>query len=121
MTIDQCIAKRILVDTDSSANVHCKNTFLQMDILRSQETPYVEPLVGFTGQTNQSEGKISLPVNVGNTAYMVETLMISVLSPCNCILGRLVLYQLRAKIDTCDLSMEHGSKIHVIYGDHKAA
>ncbi|KAI5650319.1 hypothetical protein M9H77_36324 [Catharanthus roseus] len=83
-----------------------------MDIPWSQATPNVAPLVGFRRQAIQSEGKISFLVNMGSTTYMVEFLIVSALSPSNCILGT-----------TCDLSMEvsDGSKIHVIYGDHKVA
>lgn len=36
-------------------------------------------------------------------------------------MGRLALNQLRAKVVTCDLSMEvsEGDNVHVIHGDHK--
>ncbi|KAI5683657.1 hypothetical protein M9H77_04885 [Catharanthus roseus] len=81
-----------------------------MEIPWSRAKPCIALLMGFTGQTIHSEEKISLLVNVGDTVYTVQFLS----SAFN---------QLRAKIATCDLSMEvsNGSGIHVIYGDCQAA
>lgn len=100
------MVKPILDNTGDSANILFKNTFLHMDILWSQATPYVAPLVGFVGQTIQPERKISFRVNVENTAYMVEFLIVSSPSPYNCILGWPALNQLPAKVATYDLSIE---------------
>lgn len=75
MLIDHCLIKRILADTGSFTNILFKDTFLQMEIPRSRATPYIIPLVGFTGQRIHSKRKFSLLVNIGNTAYMVEFLM----------------------------------------------
>lgn len=69
MSIDHCMVKHILIDTGSSANIHFKNTFLQMEVSWSQVMPYIIPLVGFTGRTIYSEGKICLPVNVEHCMY----------------------------------------------------
>lgn len=71
---------------------------------------YVAPFVGFTRQTIQFEGKLSLSMNKESTAYMVEFLIV------------LLAVKLQAKIANCDLSIEVSDEnnIHVIYGDHKA-
>lgn len=106
MTIDQCVVKRILVDTSSSVNVIFKDTFKQMDIPWDKVIPYATPLVGFTGQTVKYDGKISLPISISDTSLIMEFLLISASSPYNCIMGRQVLNQLQAKVSSCDLSME---------------
>lgn len=65
------------------------------------------------------EIKISLPVSVGNTACIVEFLIVSAPSPYNCIMGCPALNQLHDKISTCNLAMEVlvGEEVQVIYGD----
>lgn len=85
MTIDQCVVKRILVDTGSSVNVLFKNTFNQVEISWDRVLPYTTPWL--IGQTTKSEGKIILPVSINDTAHMVEFFIVSVSSSYNCIMG----------------------------------
>lgn len=85
MTVDQCLVKMILVDTRSSVNVLFLNTFVQMDIPWSRILSYEAPIVGFTGKTIKSGEKITLPVSIGDTAHMVEFLIVSSPSLYNCI------------------------------------
>ncbi|KAI5658483.1 hypothetical protein M9H77_27276 [Catharanthus roseus] len=70
ITIDQCLVKRIMVDTGHSINVLFKETFQQMGIPWNKVTPYVAPLVGFTGQIVKLEGKVTLPISVKDTRHM---------------------------------------------------
>lgn len=74
-------------DTGSFVNVLFKNTFSQMGISWDCVFLYVAPLVGFSGQTTKSEGKITLPISVNDTICMVELLIVSISSPYNCIMG----------------------------------
>lgn len=80
-------------------------------------------MVGFASQTIKSEGKISLPLSVGDNVHMVEFLIMFSPSLYNCIMGRLALNQLQVKVSTRDLSMEIPirEEIQMIYGDQKAA
>lgn len=114
MTIDQCLGKRILVDTDSSINVLFKDTFWQMDIPWDKVLPYTSPLVGFTSQTIKSDGKISLPIYVRDSARVIEFIIVFAPYPYNCIMGRPALNQLQAKVSTCGL-------LQMIYSDQKVA
>lgn len=86
MTIDQCVVKHILVDTGSFINSFFTNNFNQMGISWNHVLPYAALLVGFFGQTT-SEGEITLPVSVNDTADIVEFLIVPVSSPYNCIIG----------------------------------
>lgn len=87
ITIDQCVVKRILVDSGSSVNVLFKDSFNQMDIPRSKVLPYAVLLVGVTGQTVKTDSKITILVSIGDAAHMVEFLIVSTPSPYNCIMG----------------------------------
>ncbi|KAI5661846.1 hypothetical protein M9H77_21169 [Catharanthus roseus] len=71
MTIDQCLVKRILVDTGSSVNVLFKDTLMRMDIPWSRVMSYKVPIVGFTGKTIKLEGKVTLQVAIGDTRLNV--------------------------------------------------
>lgn len=84
---------------------------------------YTAPVVGYTCQTIKSKGKFSLSIKISDITRMIEFLIVYVHSAYNCILGRPVLYQLQAKISTCDFAMEilNGEGIQTIYGDQKAA
>ncbi|KAI5658185.1 hypothetical protein M9H77_26978 [Catharanthus roseus] len=48
MTINQCLVRRILIDTGSSLNVLFKETFKKTRISWDKAIPYAAPLVGFT-------------------------------------------------------------------------
>lgn len=52
-------------------NVFFKVTFKQMDISWDKVLLYASPFVGFTSQTVKSDGKITLPISIGDTAHMV--------------------------------------------------
>lgn len=59
---------------------------------------------------------------IGDIAHMVEFSVVFAPSPYNYILGHPTLNQLKAKVPTCDLSMEipNEEEVHLIYGDQKA-
>lgn len=88
MSIDQCLVKRVLVDTGGSVNVLSKDTFRQIGIPWDKVIPYAAPLVGFTGKTVKSEGKITLLVSIKEIGHMAEFLIIYAPSPYNCKMSR---------------------------------
>lgn len=115
MTIDQCLVTRILVDINSSVNVLFKDTFKQMDISWSKVLPYEAPLVGFTRQIMKPNGKITLPVSIGDIAHMVKFLIVVAPSPYNCIMGRPALIQLQAR----SMKVPIMEEVQMIYTDLK--
>lgn len=124
LNIDHCIVRHTPVDTGSSINILFKETLKEMDISWTKVViAYIASLVGFIGQIMKSDRKICLLVIVGDTAHIVEFLIVSSSSPYNYILGHPALNQLQAKVSTCDLAMviPNGEEVHVIYRDQKAA
>lgn len=89
MTIDQFLVKRILVDTGSLVNVIFKDTFKQIDILWSRVLSY-EAFFGQFHRTYPQVRRQDYPTSsIGDTAHMIELLIVSSLY--NCIMGRLAL------------------------------
>lgn len=86
-----------------------------MDLTWDKVSPYTTPLIGFTGQTIKSDGKISLPVFFGDTAHMVEFLIVSAPSPSiKSITGKgFYLWFI--------IEVPNNTDVHMIYGDKKAA
>ncbi|GAV76920.1 hypothetical protein CFOL_v3_20393, partial [Cephalotus follicularis] len=84
--------KRILIDSDSSADILYKHAFDQLRIPADQLKPVKTPLVGFAGETIHPLGSINLSV-VADTAprqTQVEMtfLVVDTPSPYNAIVGR---------------------------------
>ncbi|XP_019178823.1 PREDICTED: uncharacterized protein LOC109173956 [Ipomoea nil] len=58
--------QRVMVDTGSSVNVLYMDVFQKLKLEPIELTPIGTPLSGFTGDTIHPEGKITLPVEIGN-------------------------------------------------------
>ncbi|XP_019172919.1 PREDICTED: uncharacterized protein LOC109168362 [Ipomoea nil] len=106
MDINGVVVRRILVDTGSSVNVLYLETFTKMGLTREQLRPVNTPLAGFTGDSVEAEGSITLPVEIGSypNAQQLSMKFIVVDLACshNDILGRPGLEDLGALI-----SIEH--------------
>ncbi|XP_019178451.1 PREDICTED: uncharacterized protein LOC109173644 [Ipomoea nil] len=66
MDINGVVVRRILVDTGSSVNVLYLETFIKMGMTREQLSPVKTPLAGFTGDSVEAEGSITVPVEIGS-------------------------------------------------------
>ncbi|XP_019150219.1 PREDICTED: uncharacterized protein LOC109147035 [Ipomoea nil] len=66
MDINGVVVRRILVDTGSSVNVLYLETFIKMGMTWEQLSPVKTPLTGFTGDSVEAEGSITLPVEIGS-------------------------------------------------------
>ncbi|XP_031111915.1 uncharacterized protein LOC116015888 [Ipomoea triloba] len=106
LDINNVIVHRVLVDTGSSVNVIYYDTFTKLGLSRKQLTQVRTPLSGFTGDSIETEGSISLEVEIGTQPHVKrwEVEFVVVKSECahNIILGRPALEDLRSII-----SMEH--------------
>ena len=66
-TIAKYDVKRILVDNGSSTNVLFYVVFSRMDLSKYRLREISTPLIGFTGDSVQVEGEITLPTIVGTS------------------------------------------------------
>ncbi|GAV60533.1 hypothetical protein CFOL_v3_04063, partial [Cephalotus follicularis] len=84
--------KRILLDSDSSADILYKHAFDQLRIPADQLKPVKTPLVGFTGETIHPLGSINLSMVAGTaprqTQVKMTFLVVDTPSPYNAIIGR---------------------------------
>ncbi|XP_031097184.1 uncharacterized protein LOC116001447 [Ipomoea triloba] len=106
LDINNVIVHRVLVDTGSSVNVMYYDTFTKLGLSRKQLTQVRTPLSGFTGDSIETEGSISLEVEIGTQPHVrrweVEFVVVKIECAHNIILGRPALEDLRSII-----SMEH--------------
>ncbi|XP_019178888.1 PREDICTED: uncharacterized protein LOC109174051 [Ipomoea nil] len=97
---------RVLVDTGSSMNVMYYDTFMQLGLSRKQLSQVRTPLSGFTGDSIETEGAITLKAQIGTPPHVktweVEFVVVKISCAHNIILGRPALEDLR-----CVISMEH--------------
>ncbi|VFQ91617.1 unnamed protein product [Cuscuta campestris] len=67
--INNVVVHRTLVDTGSSVNVMYSNTFKELGLSRSDLKPIHTPLSGFTGDTIEAEGTITVKAGVGDGTH----------------------------------------------------
>ncbi|XP_019183802.1 PREDICTED: uncharacterized protein LOC109178721 [Ipomoea nil] len=92
MDINGVVVRRILVDTGSSVNVLNLETFTKMGLTREQLRPVNTPLAGFTGDSVEAEGSITLPVEIGSypdvQRLSMKFIVVDLACSHNAILGR---------------------------------
>ncbi|XP_019198276.1 PREDICTED: uncharacterized protein LOC109192140 [Ipomoea nil] len=106
LELKDIIVHRVLVDTGSSVNVMYYDTFTQLGLSRKQLSQVRTPLSGFTGDSIETEGSITLEVQISTPPHIktweVEFVVVKISCAHNIILGRPVLEDAR-----CVISMEH--------------
>ncbi|XP_019181978.1 PREDICTED: uncharacterized protein LOC109177132 [Ipomoea nil] len=106
MDVNGVVVRRILVDTGSSVNVLYFETFTKMGLTREQLNLVKTPLAGFTGDSVEAEGSITLPVEIGSypdvQKLSMKFIVVNLAYSHNAILGRPGLEDLGALI-----SIEH--------------
>ncbi|XP_019153682.1 PREDICTED: uncharacterized protein LOC109150221 [Ipomoea nil] len=106
LELKDIIVHRVLVDTGSSVNVMYYDTFTQLGLSRKQLSQVRTPLSGFTGDSIETEGSVTLEVQIGTPPHVktweVDFVVVKIICAHNIILGRPALEDLR-----CVISMEH--------------
>ncbi|VFQ92735.1 unnamed protein product [Cuscuta campestris] len=94
ITIDimDLLIHKTLVDTGSSINIMYMDTYKALGLTRDELSPIKTPLTGFTGDSIEPEGVITLPVEIGDTKATrkldMEFVVVGIISNTNIILGR---------------------------------
>ncbi|VFQ73798.1 unnamed protein product [Cuscuta campestris] len=80
------------VDTGSSINIMYMDTYKALGLTRDELSPIKTPLTGFTGDSIEPEGVITLSVEIGDTKATrkldMEFIVVGIISSTNSILGR---------------------------------
>ncbi|KAI5658618.1 hypothetical protein M9H77_27411 [Catharanthus roseus] len=77
MTIDQCLVKRILVETGSSVNILFKDTFKKIGIQWDKVIPYVATLVGFMGNNEAKYDALLAGLHMAKSLKLTHILVCS--------------------------------------------
>ncbi|VFQ90188.1 unnamed protein product [Cuscuta campestris] len=94
ITIDimDLLIHKTLVDTGSSVSIMYMDTYKALGLTRDELLPIKTPLTGFTDDSIEPEGVITLPVEVGDTKATrkldMEFVVVGIISNTNVILGR---------------------------------
>ncbi|XP_031106926.1 uncharacterized protein LOC116011573 [Ipomoea triloba] len=119
--------QRVLVDTGSSVNILYFDVFALLGLSTDQLTPIRTPLSGFTGDSIEAEGVISLNVELGSQPNVLKTTIDFVVVKLKCvhnaILGRPGITRAAAVISMNHLCMKFHTPngIGVVRGDQRAA
>ncbi|VFQ73483.1 unnamed protein product [Cuscuta campestris] len=108
--INNVVVHRTLVDTGSSVNVMYSNTFKELGLSRSDLKTIHTPLSGFTGDTIEAEGTITVKARVGDGTHRlwVDMEFMEVQLDCahHLILGRPGLEELECVISPVHLCLK---------------
>ncbi|XP_041000666.1 uncharacterized protein LOC121246556 [Juglans microcarpa x Juglans regia] len=114
MLVTNFTTRRILIDNRSSADILFWDTFSKIGIDADQLKPAPTTLKGFTGDTIQPMGSITLPVSIGTDPHiattMIEFLVVRTRSTYNAIIGRPTLNALEAITSTYHLKIKFLTK-----------
>ncbi|VFR03159.1 unnamed protein product [Cuscuta campestris] len=108
--INNVVVHRTLVDTGSSINIMYNNTFKELGLSRSDMKPIRTPLSGFTGDTIEEEGTITVKAGVGDGTHRLwldmEFMVVQLDCAHHLILGRPGLEDLECVISPVHLCMK---------------
>ncbi|XP_021773353.1 uncharacterized protein LOC110737302 [Chenopodium quinoa] len=95
---------RTLADAGSGANILFRKAFNQLKLKSRHLTPVPYPITGFNGSSSYPDGKILLPVSLGQDrarrSIMVEFLVIDAPSVYNVIMGRPLIHDVQRVFST---------------------
>ncbi|XP_021756127.1 uncharacterized protein LOC110721298 [Chenopodium quinoa] len=100
---------RTLVDGGSGANILFRKAFDQLKLESRHLTPVPNPVTGFNGSSSYPDGKILLPVSLGQDwarrSIMAEFLVVDAPSVYNVIMGRPLIHDVQGVVSTYHQSM----------------
>ncbi|VFQ61181.1 unnamed protein product [Cuscuta campestris] len=115
--INNVVVHRTLVDTGSSVNVMYNNTFKELGLSRSDLKPIHTPLSGFTGDTIEAEGTITVMAGVGDGTHRLwidmEFMVVQLDCAHHLILGRPGLEDLECVIAPVHLCLKFNTPMRV--------
>ncbi|VFR00831.1 unnamed protein product [Cuscuta campestris] len=115
--INNVVVHRTLVDTGSSVNVMYSNTFRELGLSRSNLKPIHTPLSGFTGDTIEAEGTITVKAGVGDGTHRLwidmEFMVVQLDCAHHLILGRPGLEDLECVISPVHLCLKFNTSTGV--------
>ena len=88
LTVANCLVRRILVDNGSSSNIIFQAAYQDLGLDESAKTGKPTPLMGFSGEVNQTAGEVVLPVYAEGINMSTKFLLVDYQSSYNMILGR---------------------------------
>ena len=88
LTVVNCLVKRILVDNRSSGNIIFQAAYKDLGLEEGVLTRRVTPLIGFSGEVQQTAGEITVPVYAEGVNMPTKFLVVYCDSSYNMILGR---------------------------------
>ncbi|VFQ97213.1 unnamed protein product, partial [Cuscuta campestris] len=101
--INNVVVHRTLVDMGSSVNIMYSNTFKELGLSRSDLKPIHTPLSGFTGDTIEAEGTITVKAGVGDGTHRLwidmEFMVVQLDCAHHLILGRPGATKSHARVD----------------------
>ncbi|CAH9133280.1 unnamed protein product [Cuscuta epithymum] len=110
MEINDLVIHRTLVDTGSSVNIMYLDTFEKLKLSKGKLHPIKTPLSGFTGDSIEAEGVVTVPVEVGDTSHKVklnmEFVVVRLTCAHNLILGRPGLEDLQCIVSPAHLCIK---------------
>lgn len=118
---------RILVDTGSSLDIHCREAFEKMGLGDVTIKSIHTPMFGFAREVVMPMGLVTLPViardRMARKTIMIEFVIVDCPGHFNAILGRPFLFKAKAVISMYHLSMKFPVKDEIwkVTGDQAAA
>ncbi|XP_021728394.1 uncharacterized protein LOC110695473 [Chenopodium quinoa] len=123
LPVGNCMIKRILVDNGSSANIVMLDALKHMNIDEKNIINKSTMLVGFSEETKNTSGEITLATYAKRVNLQVKFLVIDTLSSYNIILGRPWIHEMKAIPSTYHQIIKFPTRwgIQEIRGDPKEA
>ncbi len=92
--------KRVLIDQGSYFEIMYPDLFHGLGLKQSDLQPYDASLVGFSGESIQPMGRITMAVHTGPISLETEFFVVNVPSPYTAIMGRRWLHKLKAVLSS---------------------
>ncbi|XP_059654961.1 uncharacterized protein LOC132301749 [Cornus florida] len=125
LTIAECLVRRVLIDSGSSANVMPRVTFDRLEIELEKLKPTGNPLLGFDGKRVEPIGIVELTVQAAERVLIESFMVVEIHPSYNLLMGRGWIHRIQGVSLTLHQVMQclgpDGTKVIDIHGDQVAA